>query len=419
MKTNRITLIVLFSVLVVVLLVYFIFFDSGEKRYQWFENYKAGNNQPYGTLFIRKMLETYHPEGRFIFNDRTRLRDLLDSVKKDRPTDYVFIGESLHLSTSDAEALKAFISAGNNAFISSLEPNNELMGWIFNSAECNTVFAFKTEKAETATLNFYHDTLRTDKGHRFTYRFGNKDTDYYWMWLNPDIFCDSTHAIVPLGNITPGGVNFVKMPYGSGNLYIHATPIAFTNYFMTKPDNVAYASGVFSHLKGQDIIWDEYSKTPFRRDDDEYDSPLYYIMQQPSLKYAWWMMLATVLLYIFFAARRTQRVIPVLEPKANTSLEFVKLISSLHFQNSNHLDIARKKMKYFLYFIRARYGIQAQHSREEQIRRLAEKSKVNEQQIRAIFEQYDVIERHAHYNTTQDRLVDLYYSIEYFYKHCK
>jgi len=344
---------------------------------------------------------------------------LLDSTRQDRVTDYVFIGQSLYLSEKDTEALRKFIQAGNNAFIASLSETSDIVDLIYNRDECNADLAYKEADTEFAVLNFFHDTLRTERGYLYRFRVGNKDVSYNWSWLNPDMFCDSTRSAVPLGFISPDKVNFLKIPYGKGNLYIHTTPLAFTNYFLAKKEKMDYVSGVFSHLSGTDIIWDEYSKIPLRRDSNDFESPLHYILRQPALKYAWWMMLGSVILYVIFAARRTQRVIPVLEPKANTSLEFVKLIATLHYRNGNHFDIARKKMKYFQYFIRAKYGIQTQHAREIQIKKLAEKSKVNEQQVRAIFEQYDVIEKHEQYNTEQGRLVDFYYAIEYFYKHCK
>jgi hypothetical protein len=418
-QSGIIIALVVLVVVLVIALTYLGVFGSTEKQYQWYTTFKATSDQPYGTKFMSELLKTYRPGGKFTYNDKKPLHELLDSVRTDKPTDYIFIGQSLYLSEKDDDALRSFVSAGNNAFISSTSAPDEFIAWIYDTDECSAELDYKEPYADFVELNFFHDTLRRDRGYIYRFRMGNKDMTYNWSWLNADVFCDSTRSIVPLGYIAPDHVNFLKIPYGEGNVFIHTNPLVFTNYFLTKKDKMAYVSGVFSHLDGTDVIWDEYSKVPIRRDVNDYDSPLYYILKQPSLKYAWWMMIGFVILYVVFAARRTQRVIPIVEPKANTSLEFVKLISSLHFQNGNHLDIARKKMKYFQYFIRAKYGIQTQHSREEQIKRLAEKSKVNEQQVRSIFEQYDVIEKHAHYNTAQDRLVDFYYSIEYFYKHCK
>jgi hypothetical protein len=411
-------MVVLFSVLAGLLMLYFILNRGNEKRYQWYESYNANNAQPYGALFIKRLLETYRPGGRFIFNDKSRLQDLLSKKENQTNTDYIFIGESLHLDSYDADALLNFVEAGNDAFIASLEPPESLI-YRIHTNECGQEIEYRPNRLESVVMNFFHGSLRTENGYRYAYRFRAEDVPYYWNEFHPQLFCDSSKSIIPVGFYSAATVNFVMIPYGKGNVYLHANPIAFTNYFLTKPEGVEYASSAFSHLKGNNIIWDEYSKVPFIGNNNEYNSPLYYILQQPTLKYAWWLMLITIALYIFFAARRTQRVIPVLETKSNTSLEFIKLISSLHYRNGNHLDMATKKMKYFLYFIRSKYGVHAQTFTEPQIQKLAEKSRVNLADVQGIFYQYNIIERNKFYNIEAGRLVDFYNAIENFYKHCK
>jgi hypothetical protein len=142
-------------------------------------------------------------------------------------------------------------------------------------------------------------------------------------------------------------------------------------------------------------------------------------LEQPSLKYAWWLLLATVAIYAFFGAKRRQRIIPLLEPKTNTSLEFVKLIARLHFKNGNHLDMAHKKMRYFLYFVRSKYGIHAERFGEEQMKRLAIKARVDLLDVQTIFARYYLIEERFRNNIEANRMVDLYESIENFYRKCK
>jgi hypothetical protein len=417
-KKNNLTVIILFSVLVVSLLVYFILSGKNEKRYQWNENYQTASDQPYGTMFIKKLLASYRPGEKFILNDKTPLHQLLDSAMTAYPTDYVFIGPNLYLDDADTHALLNFIHSGNDAFVSSLYLPLRIVDSIFVN-ECGREIFLQEQRSAAATLNFYHATLHKEKGYTFTYREGRSDSAYPWRSLNPEIFCDSTTSVVPLGYQAPDLVNFCKLPYGSGNLYIHTNPIVFTNYFLAQRDKPAYIAGLFSHLRGKTIIFDEFSKSKFSNDSEPYNSPLSYFLRHPSLKYAWWMMLGGVLLYTLFTAKRKQRAIPVIEEKANTSLEFVKMISGLHYQNGDHMDIARKKMKFFLYFIRAKYGIYAQHFTEHHIERLAEKSKVDKLDIQIIFNEFNQIDSNIYNNPAADRLVRLYNAIENFYKHCK
>ena len=420
MKKSRITIIALFVGLGILLLLYFIFWDSDKKHFQWNESYKAESDQPYGTLFVRQLLESYHPGGKFVYNKNKSLHNVLDDSDLQKETAYIFIGQSLLFDYRDTDALLAFVNGGNDAFISTLDLPKDFVDAI-HKYECGEDLEYDHDDKLSVTMNFYHDTLLHNNGYEYTYRYRTEDLSYYWSAFKPGLFCDSTQSVTALGYYDSGFVNFIRIPYGEGNVYLHTNPLVFTNYFMLKEDKAEYAASVFSHLRGKNIVWDEYSKVPFLGNNNAFESPLYYILQQPSLKYAWWLLLVTILLYILFVTKRTQRVIPVLEVKTNTSLEYIKLISSLHFQNGNHVDMARKKMRYFLYFVRSKYGIQGQPFSEFHIRKLAEKSKVSQAEIEVIFNQYNLIEKNASalYNIEANRLADFYNSIENFYKHCK
>lgn len=221
-----------------------------------------------------------------------------------------------------------------------------------------------------------------------------------------------------MGYFEPDHVNFFKIPHGQGNLYIHTNPVLFTNYFMIKERNTDYASSVFSHTSHKTLLWDEYSKESYYQPGrNPYYNPLYFIMQQPSLQYAWWVMLALVLLYVFFAAKRRQRFIPVLEQKSNTSLAFLKMVASLYYQNQNHGNMARKKMRHFLHLIRTKYSLSTHKIDSEFIKKLSIKSQVSEGEIGLIFDQYRIIEKFQ--DIDSQRLADLYNAIQNFYNKAK
>ncbi|MEX1240121.1 MAG: hypothetical protein WEB30_10400 [Cyclobacteriaceae bacterium] len=417
MKQRSVQIVVLFCVLAGGILLYFIFNGEG-KRYSWMESYRASSEQPYGTLYIRKMLESYRPGDEFILNEKKPLKSILEALKDPARTDYVFIGENIFLDKESLLALTGFLEEGGDAFIASLTPPQSILDAVYYK-ECNVDLTFQYNRVASVNLNFFHDSLKSPRGYEFAFRYETEDFPYDWNHINDSVFCDSTRSIVALGHQQDELVNFIKIPAGRGNIYLHSNPLVFTNYFLTKPEMVDYVSAVFSHLDGEHLIWDEYSKIPYEGNTNAYNSPLYYILQQPSLKYAWWLLLLTVILYILFGAKRKQRIIPVREPKTNTSLEFVNLISRLHYKNGNHLDMARKKMRYFLYFVRFKYGIHAERFRDEHIGRLAEKSRVSVNDVQGIFSQYYLIEERFKDDIEVSRLVNLYDTIENFYKQCK
>lgn len=417
MKSRAITVSAIVGFALLLLLYFNLNRDKGPKH-NWYQSFDKQSNEPYGTLFIKKMLEASH-SGTKTTNEKEPIHRML-AGKKFTKTDYVLIGQSIFLDPQDVDALKAFLNDGNHVFIATLDPPESLLESVYTN-DCDVPITYDFDLDSIVYANFYHPTLHRDRDYMFSYRIKAEDFPYYWRRLDATVLCDSTVGLSSLGYQGKDHVNFFRVSYGQadGQVYVHTAPLMFTNYFVSQADKMEYASSVFRHLDGENLIWDEVGKVPFSKMQNPYDSPLYYIMQQPALKYAWWMLLAGALLYIIFASKRTQRIIPVIEPKTNTSLEFLNVISSLHYQNPDHLDTARKKMKYFLYFIRARYGINATVFTQEHVKRLAEKAKVDVADVQAILDRYKTIESYATFNEEPDRLVALYQAIEKFYKTCK
>jgi len=417
MTENRLTIFAI-AVMLAIGILFFLWFKDNSPRYSWSENYRTENDQPYGTLFIRKLLEGYRPEGSFTLNTKEPLKSALRTVESPETTDYVFIGYDIYLDSGSANSLVRLVEAGGNAFISSLAPPEQILDLVY-IAECDVPMEYIEHRAASVGLNFYHSQFHAENDVEYTYRVGADEFPYPWRYVDEKVFCDSTRSVVPLGYMDTVGVNFVRIPVGKGNVYLHTNPLVFTNYFLTDEIRVAYVSAVFSHLDGNGIIWDEFSKVPLAGHNTSYNSPLYYILSQPALKYAWWLLLLTVLIYVLFAAKRKQKIIQVIEPKINTSLEFVKMIARLHYENGNHLDMAHKKMQYFLYFVRLKYGIHAERFEDGQMQRLAEKSRVSLSDIQIIFSRYNLIRERFAYNIEAGRLVDLYDAIDKFYRQSK
>lgn len=149
--------------------------------------------------------------------------------------------------------------------------------------------------------------------------------------------------------------NFIKTKFGKGNIYIHCEPLFLTNYYLLKPGNQKYAQDVFSYLQDRETIWFVKKNTKMSR------FFMRFVLSNPALKYAWWVFLGGLVLFIFFNAKRKQRIVPVLEPLRNTSLDFVKSIGNLYLQEGDFHDMMAKKGQYFLNKIRMDLLIDTQH----------------------------------------------------------
>ncbi|MEJ5102891.1 hypothetical protein [Chryseobacterium sp. MYb328] len=153
--------------------------------------------------------------------------------------------------------------------------------------------------------------------------------------------------------------NFIKAKFGKGNFYVHSEPLFLTNYYLLKPGNVRYAQDVFSYLQDRETLWFVENDTKASR------FFMRFVLGNPALKYAWWIFLGGLILFIFFNAKRKQRIVPVIEPLRNTSLDFVKSIGNLYLQEGDFHDMMAKKAQYFLNKVRMDLLIDTQNIDEE------------------------------------------------------
>lgn len=149
-------------------------------------------------------------------------------------------------------------------------------------------------------------------------------------------------------------INYIKAPFGEGAFFLHTTPQAFSNIFLIEDENYRYAENVLAYLPSDSTLyWDNYYKTgkTFQT------SPLYILLAEPSLKWAYYFIIIGSVLFIIFEGRRKQRSIPVIPPQKNRTYEYTRTIAGLYLENEEYRNIAFKKISLFLEYIRNKYRI--------------------------------------------------------------
>lgn len=159
-------------------------------------------------------------------------------------------------------------------------------------------------------------------------------------------------------------VNFIKIQFGKGIIYVHSEPLFLTNYYLLKRGNTKYAQDIFSYLQNRETLWFVENNT------QESTFFMRFILSKPALKYAWWIFLGGLILFIFFNAKRKQRVVPILDPLKNTSVDFVKSIGNLYLQEGDFHDMMNKKSQYFLNKVRLDLLIDTQNLNEDFAKKL-------------------------------------------------
>lgn len=147
---------------------------------------------------------------------------------------------------------------------------------------------------------------------------------------------------------------FVKTQVGKGSVYLCLEPVVLTNYYLLNPKNKKFIENLFSFFPHKKTLWFQDSTTFVSY------SPLRFILENDGLRYAWYILLFGIVTFMFFNAKRRQRIIPIIEPPANKSVEFVKSVGNLYLQEGNNKDMARKKTKFFLNKVREELYIDTQ-----------------------------------------------------------
>lgn len=386
----------------------------------WYETFAPDDKTPYGTYMLKELLDTAGMFGNFIDIDEEIEVGLQDNP--DMNDIYFFIGATNYMADSSAQHLLNFIDDGNTAFIAARSFPYRLCQEVLMNAE--EVFEYDNELDSMQYLKYTHPELKS-KRYTFKYLYNNKADLKNWNTFDTSNFDTYEVTLTVLGTNTKGKVNFVKLKYGNGTIYLHSIPYCFTNICMMKREGFQYAEQMLEHIPPGRVQWDRYHLEPHYQsspyddfgDGEERQSIIEFILNNPPLAWAMFVLIIGAVLYVLFKGKRMQEVIPPTESKENTSMRYVKTLSSLYMQQGSHGKLIKLKEKTFLNFIAERYYILTNKADAAFIDKVATKSQVSKEHISSIFN--DFIELQGAFDVDDDQLIALHQKIEYFYKNCK
>jgi hypothetical protein len=352
----------IYITLLVILFATIIYFDAKKpKPIDWTPTYSLKDKIPLGmyvfdkemgTLFKNQKIEKMTISPYEYFYDQYNYDTLVNTYKVKGT--FLSIAEFSSIDDQSVSEICNFVSHGNAAFISSKEIPKSLLdslklkmdseflnfknvfSWVANKKlgkqKCNMV---------ENVGNTYFSKIDTVKTTVLGYQSG-----------------DSTR------------INFVKVPWVNGYFYLHTQPAAFTNFHLLKANHYEYAQKVLSYIPEGDIFWHVKDQTG----EVISDSPLRYIFSQPALKWAYYIAICGMLFFILFNAKRKQRIVPIIEPLRNSTIDFTKTIGNLYFQEGDHDNVIDKKIIYFLEKIRNEYLLDTTKLDDDFIKKLHQKS---------------------------------------------
>jgi len=333
-------------------------------RIDWTITLDRYDRIPYGTYILYDRLkdlfevDAEHPAGSIYerYNRRTDTGELA-----------IFITRSLKTSRVDDDEMLRFLSLGNTLFLATEGLSTYLADTLGVALNPINVRFMGTD---TIRLNLEAGSLKKNGGYPM---------HASWASIHFERF-DTSRTLV-LGRDGRAETNFIRIRIGKGFVYLHSNPLVFSNVSMLNGDNASYVSDVLSYLpkRPSRLVWDDY----FSAGRSGATTPLRVILTRPALRAGYFTALIAALLFILFRSKRRQRIIPVIPPPRNTTMEFVDTIGQLYLNKSNHRDIALKMIQQFLEYVRDHYRLPTGMLDAEFSTRLAQRSGVEPAVTRA------------------------------------
>ena len=372
------------------LLIYLVIQYNKPAPVNWKPTLSATDKIPFGTYVLHERLTDIFPGARVTNANQSVYSFFRTQIK---PGNYIIIAKTANITSADFVQMVKYIKEGNNVFITAYSWSDGL------SDTLNFETSF-TDDPKAASINFNNAQLK-----RSTYY--NFDKDISAQYFSE---IDTARASVISSN-KEGKANYIRYRFGKGSLLLCANPGLFTNYSLLTPHGADYASKALSYLPGNtNIYWDQYQNHDVVID----ASPLRVFLNSPALQWALYLSLVGLTVFVLFEKKRRQRIIPIIEPLRNTTVDFAEVVGKVYYEKRDNLNIAHKKILYLFSFLRDQYQLKTTQLDNEFIESLAWKTGADTAFVQDLIGYINYIAQQS--KVTDKELIELNHLIEKFYK---
>ncbi len=335
-------------------------------KQQWVPTWSAQDKNPFGGYVTHELMKSQFPE-RGVSSKFKSLYELLSDTAGANITSSLLITNSgIELDKNDSEALLKYLSKGNTALLAASSFSGAFADSLDIRAYTNYEMPADLGGVKDAALG--EDLVGV---HFIIPGFPKKH-----FRINGEAtaqqFEKSSNSKLALAKNHDGFDILRQYNVGEGKLYVSTTPLLFTNFYALDTSSSAFTAGLLSLLPpDKDVVHLEY----YTLGRMEAQTPLRYILSHPALKAALWLCLVGIVLFMIFEARRRQRIIPLVKSPTNLSIEFVNTLGQLYFSSKgDHLNLATKRMNYFLEYVRRHYFLLTNELDAQFVKELSAKS---------------------------------------------
>ncbi|MFT4022371.1 MAG: hypothetical protein QM664_01155 [Flavihumibacter sp.] len=309
------------------------------------------DRNPYGAWYAYAQLDWLFPGATVLDNTEspatkshgnwTQLEWLAEGFKTDSSRAlYMVLASTFDPSPEEWEKITAFADAGNSVWLSAGDFGDRL----------TDSFHLALSSIDSGEANFHTAFLAPADTTTFTYP-GFSWHGYFSAF--------DTAQWQPLARDGHGKVVMIgSRDTTHGHWLLQSTPFAMSNFFLLHRQNKKYYDQLplFFPEDIDVVVWDNYFRQPFHQ--KKYDQWSVMTGSAP-LRWSLFVGLLAAALYIGSEIKRRQRMIPVVDPLTNSSVDFVKTVGRLYFNRHDNADLSLKMLSHFREQVKARYGLQS------------------------------------------------------------
>ena len=369
-----------YGILLLALLL-FIFYELNKpKELSWQVTLSKRDKNPYGTYVLNDLLPQIIKQEEIIHSNKT----LFELAEEGNAESLLILCQTFAPDKADFNALFEMLDAGANVFVASSAfggkfrdtLNLQVSNIILNDSLANLGMTYLKALEDSTPVHFVNPHLGGSK-----YYYKKRTVTQYFSSI------DTLQTRVVAKNKN-GNPVLITTDWGKGKIILSTLPLCFTNYYMLWGRNHEFASSALSYLPEDNLIWTEY----YQLGRQESGSPLRFVLSNESLRWTYYITLLTLLVFVFFEMKRRQRIIPIIKPPENTTLEFAETVGNLYYNHGDHLNLARKKILFFKEQIRTRYYVQTNVLDDDFYRELSNKTGQDPETVKSLFQYITEIE---------------------------
>jgi hypothetical protein len=310
----------------------------------WKPTYSLDHKNPFDLYVFNREIKNIIPENRIKRILKTPYEYIQEQTKK---VNYLVIKQNMYIT--DDTLLLEEVKKGSNLFVSSenyISNITDTLGLKYTEVDSD----LSLKKLDILKLS-----LTNKNWGKADYNLKHVQNTFAFVDADSGTTTILGTEKMPDGKVYP---NFLKIKFGKGYVFIHNQPQVFTNYaLLAKNSSASYVAHMLSYIPNDmDVVWFVNGQTS-NLNAPKTETGLSVVFRYPALRAVWLLLVYGLVVYILFNSKRRQRIVPVIKPLKNTTVEFVQTIGNLYFQQGNTANIIEKKIVFFLDRIRTYYFI--------------------------------------------------------------